>query len=141
MIARPVGRRAVAAVLVIAALAPACDFLRPAPAPTVPPDASVATWVIDPDARPIGFDATAFAALVTERACTGARSIAGLILPAVIEYEDREIVVRMFVEPLAPGFYNCPGNPPSRFVIQLEQPVRGRTLVDGNAQGGQPTAP
>jgi hypothetical protein len=54
---------------------------------------------------------------------------------------QREIVVRMFVKPLAPGFYTCPGNPPSRFVIQLEQPVRGRTLVDGNAQGGQPTAP
>jgi hypothetical protein len=138
---RHIGWGAAALLFAFAASTAACDFLRPIPARTVPADASVATWVIDPDSPPVGFNATAFAALVTERACTGARRIDGLIMPPVIEYGEREIVVRIFVEPLAPGDYECPGNPPSRFVVQLDQPVRGRTLVDGNAQGEQPAAP
>jgi len=141
MSGRPIRWRAAALVLTIAASTAGCDFLRPVPARTVPANGSVATWVFDPNAPPVGFEATAFAVLVTERACTGARSIDGLILPPVIEYKEREIVVRIFVRPLAPGEYTCPGNPPSRFVVQLDQPVRGRTLVDGNAQGEQPAAP
>jgi hypothetical protein len=123
--------------LPIALLVSGCGLLLPpSHAPSLPTDASPAVWHLDPDLPPPGPDATSFTAIVTEQACSGAREIRGLLLPPVIEYLEFQVTVSLYLQPLPPGGHECPGNPPTPFVIELAEPLGGRQLVDGIAGTG-----
>ena len=115
--------------LLSVALTTGCSFLIDAQ-PTLPADASEATWHLDPDQPAPGPGATSFSAIVTERGCSSARDITGLILPPMIEYAADEVIVSIYVAPLQGGA-DCPSNPPSRLTVELREPLGDRQLVDG----------
>jgi hypothetical protein len=91
---------------------------------------SLATWTLDPDAPAPNDLATSFAALVTERSCTGGKAMGERLLPPTISYLPDTIRVVFSARPLAGG-HDCPGNPPTRVVVELREPVGDRRLVDG----------
>jgi hypothetical protein len=91
---------------------------------------SPASWTFDP-ALPAPDDAaTSFTAVVTEWACTGGRPIADRLLPPMITYGADSISVIFSARPL-PGEHDCPGNPSSRVLVELREPLGSRRLVDG----------
>jgi hypothetical protein len=92
---------------------------------------SLATWTFDP-ARPVPVGiATSFTALVTERACTGATPIAGRLQPPSITYGAETVAVVFGARPLVGDAFDCPGNPSTRVVVELREPLGDRRLVDG----------
>ncbi|MEX0710112.1 MAG: hypothetical protein WD116_02795 [Chloroflexota bacterium] len=119
------------ACLAVVATLSGCSLLVNDPASRAPHVGSPATWELDPgDPFPVPSDRS-FAALVTERACASGREIEGLLLPPVIEYDPNEVIVSLYLEPLAGGAQDCQGTAPTRFVIQLAEPLGDRRLVDG----------
>lgn len=97
--------------------------------------ASRARWEIDPEERPRPAD-TSFIAFVQEIGCASGRPIDDKLLPPVVEYGEVEIVVRLYLEPPEGDFQDCPLAPPTRFEIQLREPIGNRRLVDGS--GSEP---
>ena len=104
--------------------------------PTSPLDeGSVATWALPPGAE-LGPDTTEFTALVTEGACASGRASAGRVIGPRVEWTDDAVTVTFRVRPL-PGAQECPGNPPTPVVVRLDQPLAGRTLLDGGREPPQ----
>jgi hypothetical protein len=91
---------------------------------------SLATWTLDPDSPAPNDRATSFAALVTERSCTGGRAMGERLLPPTITYLPDTVGVVFSARPLAGG-QDCPGNPSTRVVVELREPLGKRRLVDG----------
>jgi hypothetical protein len=94
-------------------------------------DASLATWIFDPALPVPNGEATSFTALVTERACTGGKPMAGRLLPPLITYGAEAISVVFAARPLAGVGFDCPGNPSMRVVVELRELIGGRRLLDG----------
>lgn len=101
------------------------------PSAALPANASEAVWHLDPDVPPPGPNATSFVAMVTERACSSGRDISDILLPPAIQYGEDLVVVSLYVEPLAASAADCIGTPPTRFTIELTEPLGDRQLVDG----------
>ena len=116
--------------LIGALLLAGCSLLIDPPA-AVPADASPAVWHLDPDAPPPGPQATSFVAMVTERGCASGRDIRDLLLPPVIQYGNDAVTVALYLEPLPAGAQDCQGTLPTRFTIELSEPLGDRQLVDG----------
>ena len=47
----------------------------------------------------------------------------------MIDYGQEEVVVSLYLEPTRGG--TCIGVAPTRFVIELSEPLGGRQLIDG----------
>ena len=92
--------------------------------------ASLATWNYAPDEPEPGPGTTTFAAVVTERACTGGRPMGERLLPPDISYGETVITIIFAARPLTGG-HDCPGNPSSRVTVQLLEPLGDRVLRDG----------
>lgn len=90
-----------------------------------------ATWVLDPRAAFPGPEDNEFVALVTETACAGGQSSEGRILSPTILYGQREVLVVFAVRPQPGEFFTCPGNPATRVLVSLEEPLGERRLLDG----------
>lgn len=93
-------------------------------------DRSVATWTLDPDVPAPGPGSTTFTALVAERTCTGGEAMGGRLQAPWITYTERSILVVFAATPLPEGFHTCPGNPPTRVLIALTEPLGDRDLLD-----------
>jgi hypothetical protein len=95
----------------------------------VPPAGySPATWALDPG-TPYVPGATELHVLVDEMGCHGFQTAEGRIVQNV-DYRADAVVVTLAV--LArEGFQNCPGTPPTPYVLHLTQPVGTRNLTDG----------
>jgi hypothetical protein len=91
---------------------------------------SLATWALDPDVPPPDASATSFAAVVTERACTGAQPMLGRLLPPSISYDAESISLVFAARPLAGNVFTCPGNPSTRVTVELREPLGARRLLD-----------
>ena len=92
---------------------------------------SRATWVLDPAAGAPGADATTFTALVTETECTSGQAMGARLLPPSITYgQDSVLVVFAALPQVNQGFATCPGNPPSRVLVELSEPLGDRRLLD-----------
>jgi len=92
---------------------------------------NLATWVLDPDAPPPDAAATTFAALVTERTCTGGKPMGGRLQPPSITYGPDTVLVVFAARPLEGDAFDCPSNPSTRVVLQLREPLGERRLLDG----------
>jgi hypothetical protein len=88
-----------------------------------------ASWVLDPDAAKPGPETTRVNVLVTEQSCASGRSAHGRVVgPAIRTFDDR-FVITFGALPLE-GVATCQGNPPSRVVVALPEPLGNRALVD-----------
>lgn len=93
-------------------------------------DVSVAEWWVDPTAEQTSPESESVPALVLERACASGGTAEGRILPPTIVYGPTEVTITIIVQRLAVDA-QCPGHPPTPYVIELEEPLGERTLVDG----------
>jgi hypothetical protein len=97
--------------------------------------AGAATWAHDPGtADDIGPDTTSFTAWVTETGCASGQSSADRIVGPDIDVTPDTVVVTFRV--LAPpgAAQECPGNPPTRVVVDFPEPLGDRTLLDGGRE-------
>jgi hypothetical protein len=91
---------------------------------------------LDPEALPRE-EATSVALLVTERACASGEPATGRIEVVDVARTDSELQVVLGVEQVR-GSAACPGNPPTPFTLELEEPLGARTLVDASAYPSRP---
>lgn len=91
---------------------------------------SLATWTLDPDVPPPDASAMTFAAVVTERACTGAKPMGARLQPPSITYGQTSVLVVFAARPLEGDDFDCPGNPSTSVVVQLREPLGSRRLLD-----------
>jgi hypothetical protein len=95
---------------------------------------ATATWVVADDDRPTPA-AQSFNAMVERLGCAGGET--GKVLrPTVVANED-QVIVTLYVEPLPPGHYTCPGNKVVSHVVALDEPIGERQLVDGACLAGE----
>ena len=43
---------------------------------------------------------------------------------------DDSVGLLFTADPLPPGSYTCPGNPPDEVMVELDEPLGGRAIVD-----------
>lgn len=92
---------------------------------------SLATWVLDPALPAPDASTTRVSALVTERACTGARPMGGRLQPPRISSTETEVIVVFAAIPLEGDAFDCPGNPTARVEFELSEALGDRRLLDG----------
>lgn len=92
-------------------------------------DAEVAGWApVDPGALTPG--TTSIPIEVMERGCAGGRPAEGRVATPEVDYREDAVVVTMRVIPVV-GAATCPGNPPTPYTLELEEPLGDRVLLDG----------
>lgn len=97
-------------------------------------DSGVAVWSVDPNDPPIR-QSESFTAMVTRLGCNGGQT--GEVLTPTIAVEAERIVVTFAVAPLPEGMYTCPGNDQVRVLVELEEPIGSRELLDGACLSGE----
>ena len=103
---------------------------------TVPSDAAgeTATWTVVSD-NPPTTTARSFTAMVERLGCSGGET--GEVLQPTVSADEERIVVTFSVESLPPGAYTCPGNKAVPYVVELDEPIGNRQLVDGACLSGE----
>lgn len=94
--------------------------------PITVPAGDTAVWDVDADDPPTSASAS-FTALVTRLGCSGGET--GEVREPVVSIDADGIVVTFTVAPLSGG--DCPGNDPVPQVVELDEPIGDRELVDG----------
>jgi hypothetical protein len=92
-------------------------------------DAEPATWQVDPSFVPQA-DSTQIPILVFERACSSGTPTTGR-MQVDIAYTPTAVTIGIDVTPLG-GDQDCVLVPTS-YVVELDEPLGGRQLVDANA--------
>ena len=100
------------------------------PRPVAPAGVTVANWYVDPSADALGPKADALSVLVHEQACASGQPAEGRILHPIVDYGETEVTITILVR-TAPGAQECPGNPATPLMVELEEPVGDRVLRDG----------
>lgn len=103
--------------------------------PVLAPDVS---WV-EIAGAPDGLDpaATSLAVEVNERDCSSGRDPEPFLREPVV-VEGNEAVTVYWTSDTVEGDANCQGNPPVRQVIELDQPLGERALLDGSTWPPEP---
>jgi hypothetical protein len=91
-----------------------------------------AAWDLAPGQAP-GRDATSFVAWVTEQVCASGQSSDGRVSRPDVAYGADRVTVSFGVRRL-PGGQDCQGNPPTSYVVELDEPLGDRALFDGGAE-------
>jgi hypothetical protein len=114
----------------------ALDAAGTAVATLAPPTAEIdgrlgaASWWLDPAfPKPTADDVT-INAMVLEEACASGKTPDGRIEPPMMDFSDAAITVTIGIRPL-PGDQDCQGNAPFPLTFDLDEPLAGRTLLDG----------
>ena len=105
---------------------------------------SRATWTLEAGVAARAADTTTFTALVTETACTGGLPMETRLLPPSIVYSEDSVSIVFVARPLEWNegiIVTCPGNPSSRVVVQLREPLGERRLLDAGLFPAEPIAP
>jgi hypothetical protein len=105
----------------------------PSPSAKRPAEGDAAVWSIPPD-EDLQPSSTTFTALVTRLGCSG--GVTGEVLPPEIRMNDSEVIVTFAVAPKQVGPARCPGNDHVAYEVTLPEPLRDRTLVDGQCLPG-----
>ena len=87
-----------------------------------------ATWQLG-DSVNLGSDSTSIEVEVTRLGC--ASGVTGETLAPIVTYSSEQIAIRIDVEPFDGDGAECPGNDAVPVVVQLDQPLGQRTLIDG----------
>lgn len=93
-----------------------------------------AVWDVDPARLPAP-SATSVTALVTRLGCSGGET--GKVLAPLVSADAEEVVVTFSVEPLPGDEYPCPGNRAVPYVVELDERLGDRELVDGACLSGE----
>ncbi len=98
------------------------------------PDGDVATWELR---SPVDESSRSLDVLVTRLGC--ASGVTGDVLAPRVEYEDDRIVVIIDVERFTEGAADCQDNDAVPDVVELDEPVGDREVVDGACLDGEAT--
>jgi hypothetical protein len=93
------------------------------------PGSEVASFDLDPTTPPTP-DATTIALLVNGRDCSGGQLLGDRLQEPMIVKGDDSVGLLFTADPLPPGSYTCPGNPPDEVMVELDEPLGGRAIVD-----------
>ncbi len=88
-----------------------------------------ATWMLA-EGVTVGPSTTSFAVDVTEIDCASGRPSDDRLLDPIIAYLPREVLVIFTVTPPPGEEQECPGNPSTRQIVELREPLGNRTLWD-----------
>ena len=99
---------------------------------SAPPAPVTAIWYLA-DRSAVTPDSTRIDVVVVEQSCAGGSPAYGRIVDDVRSTDD-EVAIDIRVRPL--GEASCPTNPPTAFVVELDEPLGDRTLV---GDGPEPT--
>jgi hypothetical protein len=89
-----------------------------------------ATLTLDPEHPPVP-DARELHLLVTEMACNDGEDAEGRVRLSALAVRDDAVAVTVGVEPRTGGA-NCPSNPPTPFVVELDEPLGDRVVLDAS---------
>lgn len=95
-------------------------------------DLGPVTVTLDPEHPPTP-DAHELRLLVTETACNSGQDAEGRVRLVGLVPDDGTIELVVAVEPRE-GEANCPSNPPTPFVVPLDEALGERTVLDGAVQ-------
>ena len=94
-----------------------------------------AVWDVDANEPPTP-SSTSITALVTRLGCSGGET--GKVLDPVVSADGEQVVVTFSVESLPPdGEYECPANDAVPYVVELDEPLGDREIVDGACLQGE----
>lgn len=96
-------------------------------------DGATALWDIDTRDPPTS-QSTSFVAFVTRLGCASGKT--GEVHDPVVFTDRDRVVVTFSVAPLS-GNHQCQGNDEVRHVVDLDEPIGGRELVDGACLSGE----
>ncbi len=91
---------------------------------------STATLTLDPE-HPPAPDAHEVHLLVTEMACNSGQDAEGRVRLSDLAVRDDAIAVTVGVEART-GEADCPSNPPTPFVVELDEPLGDRVVLDAS---------
>lgn len=107
----------------------------PCPLVTQMPEGSnTVEWRVDPDDSPRP-DSVSIRLLLQERECVSGQEIGERLLGPEIVYTDEQILVSFAAEPPPGDAFTCQGNPETPFVLDLDEPLGDRELIDGRDTG------
>lgn len=86
---------------------------------------------LDP-AAPASADASSLSLLVLDPSCGGDTDMPGRIEVVSIDQTETEVRLLLGVQPLPHGAYDCPGFPPTPFMVELDEPLGDRTIIDAS---------
>jgi hypothetical protein len=107
------------------------------PTDATPPAGAAAVWTLA-DRKAVTGSSTRFVALVTRLECNS--GVTGEVVPPGVRVTDTEVVVTFAVEPRGAGDADCQGNDQVAYEVLLDEPLGGRTLVDGQCTPGAEAA-
>lgn len=87
-------------------------------------------WRIDTASSPTAASSS-FAVEVHEQACASGRTAEGRIADPIVEYAEDAITITIPVRRVEADSVTCQGNPWTPFVIELNEPIGERLLLDG----------
>jgi hypothetical protein len=99
------------------------------PRAVAPPGYGQATWTLDPAFPAPDRDTRRLHILVNQLECSSGQSASGRISPAFVTWDERELLIEIFVQSI-PGGGDCQGVPPTPATLRLPVPVGDRVLVD-----------
>lgn len=100
---------------------------------------SIVEWALDPESPPPLPDDKVIHALINERACHSFDDPLDRMKDPIVFYEEDRIYIVLSAEPLE-GAQTCPGTPPVKFDIELDEPIGLRELWDAGTYPPQPGA-
>ena len=106
--------------------------------PDGPDDGATALWEIDTRDPPTSHS-TSFAAFVTRLGCASGET--GEVHDPVVSTDRSRVVVKFSVAPLSGNLHQCQSNNKVRHIVDLDEPIGGRELVDGACLSGDAVPP
>lgn len=94
----------------------------------LPGATSPAVWELAPE-QVVDAETTTLSVLVTRVACNS--GVTGTVNEPTVDRTDGELVITFTVSPGDPPAADCPSNDLVEYVIELDEPVGDRVLVDG----------
>ena len=91
---------------------------------------TVASWRVD---GPVAPGATEVPLLVTEQACASGQSAEGRITRPDVDVSEDAVTVTIRVRQRSDS-EDCPSNPETPYLLRLDEPLGGRTLLDGGTR-------
>lgn len=101
-------------------------------------DGDTALWEIDTRNPPTS-QSTSFAAFVTRLDCANGKT--GDVYDPVVSTNRSRVVVKFSVAPLSGNLHQCQSNNKVGHIVDLDEPIGGRELVDGACLSGEAVPP